>query len=78
MGFSLMVVRCRWRLPCGVGRVYLRVRAANAAAIALYERLGFQTTGRYTYPDAAGGLEMAINLELARAVVPTSSTEGAA
>jgi len=60
----------------GVGRVYLRVRAANSAARALYEYLGFQAIKQHTYPDGGAGLEM--SLELARAVVPTPSTGGEA
>jgi ribosomal-protein-alanine N-acetyltransferase len=62
----------------GVARVSLKVRVVNAAARALYGRLGFQATGPHTYPDAAPGPEMSVTIEPARAAVPTPSTGGAA
>jgi hypothetical protein len=46
----------------GVVRVSLKVRVANSAARVLYARLGFQVAWRYTYPDWAAGLEMAVTL----------------
>jgi hypothetical protein len=52
--------------------VSLKVRVVNAAARALYARLGLQSTGRYTYPDGAAGLEMAVALEVDQTEVPTS------
>src|ERR1700687_4797554 len=56
----------------GVGRVYLRVRAANSAARALYEYLGFQAIKQHTYPDGGAGVEMVVSLEPDQAEVPTS------
>ncbi len=42
----LLVALCREGLECGATRMTLEVRSRNAAAIALYEQLGFERQGR--------------------------------
>lgn len=49
----------------GVGKVTLEVRAGNAAARALYERMGFQTVGhRAEYYSTNQGREDALLMSM--------------
>ena len=46
IGMALVEEAARRMVQAGAGRVWLEVRASNAAALAFYRRLGFRETGR--------------------------------
>jgi ribosomal-protein-alanine N-acetyltransferase len=64
VGRSLLANAIEYAKTRGKKRLFLEVRQANAAAIALYEKFGFRKIGtlKAYYPLGADGLKM--NLEL--------------
>jgi N-acetylglutamate synthase len=49
---SAMAAAWRWASTLGAERAVLAVQADNRPAVALYERLGLQTAGGYSYAEA--------------------------
>ncbi|HEY1499757.1 MAG TPA: GNAT family N-acetyltransferase [Acidobacteriaceae bacterium] len=73
LGSALLRALLAWAVENGAHHFSLEVRAGNAAALALYQRLGFLPEGRrpryYTHPQEDA-------LILGRAVTPDSRSAG--